>query len=120
MTATMQQNSRPMTVNIALGIFLISFGASVIPQLLRAHWNDLFIYIKFGSELIILFLPLWFIFRGKNWARWLLVVFALAGFCLSMRRLSQHEHSASWLVQYCLRNLVVVAALIALFLPSAN
>jgi hypothetical protein len=80
------------------------------------------VFVKFGFYLVILFLPLWFIFRGKNWARWLLVAFAFGGFCLSVPQLTQHfeSRSISWIATYGLRNVIVVGALIALFLPAAS
>ena len=119
---TTQQGSRPLAVNAALLILLLSFGESLTRQLLRAEWSNVLVCIKYGSMLTMLLLPLWFIFRGKNWARWLLVAFALAGFCLSLAsriRLFQDGPGSSVLV-YCVRNIIIWVALGALFLPSSS
>lgn len=122
MSTTTQRGSRPLAVNIALVILLINFGTSLVPRLAYAEWNDLFVRIKYGSEIIMLLLTLWFIFRGKNWARWLLLAVGIAEFCLSVPRVIQHfqNHSASRILTYCLRSLVDVVALVALFHPSTN
>jgi hypothetical protein len=89
---------------------------------LQGHWDSPLAYVKFGSEFILLLLPLWFIFRGRNWARWLQVSFAFGGFCVSLPQLIRHfeAHSVSWIATYCWRNMIVVGALIALFLPMSS
>ena len=122
MNTTTLRTPRPLAVNLALFVMLMSCGVSLAPSLIRADWSDLFVWIKYGAEFIILFLPLWFIFRGKNWARWLLVAFVYGGFCLSLPQLIQHfeSRSFSWIASYCLRNAIVVGALIALFLPIST
>jgi hypothetical protein len=70
----------------------------------------------------MLLLPLWFIFRGKNWARWLLLAVAIAGFCFSVQRVIRHfqDHSSSWILAYFLHTLVDAGALVALFHPSTK
>jgi hypothetical protein len=107
---------------MALVILLFSFAASLTPRLARAEWNDGFVWIKYGSMFIMLLLPLWFVFRGKNWARWLLVALALTGFCFRMPQLIQHlhEHSVGWIVSSRLYSLTEVVALVILFLPSSS
>jgi hypothetical protein len=122
MNTTMQRGSRPLAVNVALVLLLLSFGESLTPRLVRAEWSNVLVCIKYGSMLAMLFVPLWFIFRGKNWARWLLVAFALAGFCFSLPfriRLFQ-DGPVSSVVVYCVRNIIIWVALGALFLPSSS
>jgi hypothetical protein len=122
MNMTTQQSSRPVAVNLALFILLVSFAVSLIPQLVRADWTSFLVYIQLGSELVILAVPLWFISRGKNWARWLLVVFAVAGFCDRLPQLIRQfqEHSVWWVVNYRLLSLIEAVALVALFHPSTS
>src|SRR5271169_5472949 len=122
MNPTAHQTSRPLALRIALTLLVATIGTSLVRSALRADWNGPLVLVKFGSELIMLWVPLWFIFRGKNWARWLLVAYTFGGFCVSLPRLIEHLHShaSSWLLAYGLLNLVVVAALIGLFLPSST
>ncbi len=122
MNLSAQRGQRPLAVNLAVIILLASFGVSLAPRLARAEWNDLFVCVKYGSELIMLLLPLWFVFRGKNWARWLLVAVAFAGFCFRLPQLIRHfhEHSVWWVVTYRWLSLIDVVALVALFVPSSS
>jgi hypothetical protein len=107
---------------MALVFLLLTVGTSLVRSTAQVDWNSWLIYVKYVSELIILAVPLWFIFRGRNWARWLLVAYGVGGFCVSIPQLIQHfdGHSSRWLVSYGLRNLIVVVALVALFLPSSS
>ena len=111
-----------MAVNVALVLLLASFGESLTPRLFRAEWSDVLVWIKYGAMLSMMLVPLWFISRGRNWARWLLVAFALAGFCASLpSRIRLFEDGpVSSVVGYCVRNLIVWGALGALFLPSSS
>jgi len=122
MNPTAPRNARPLAVNMALVFFLLTIGTSLVRSAARADWNSWLVYVKYGGEFVILAVPLWFIFRGRNWARWLLVSYAVGGFCVSVPQLIQHfdGHSNRWLVSYGLRNLIGVVALIILFLRSSN
>jgi hypothetical protein len=122
MEVATRPESRPLAVKLALAVLLWRAGVAIIPRVLYGNWNSPLVDVKFGSEFAMLLLPLWFILRGRNWARWLLVAFAFGGFCVSLPRLMRHvdAHSVSWIVAYSWRNLLVVAALVALFLPKSN
>ena len=122
MNTSAQRGQRPLAVNLALIILLVSFGVSLTSRLARDEWNDLLVFVKYGSELIMGWLPLWFVFRGKNWARWLLVAFAFAGFCsrLSLLIWLFHEHSVWSVVTYRWHSLIEAVALVALFVPSSS
>ncbi len=122
MDVATRRESRPLAVNLALAILLCGAGVAITPPILYGNWNSPLVYVKFGSEFVMLLVPLWFIFRGRNWARWLLVAFAFGGFCISLPQLMRHfeAHSVSWMATYSWRNLIVVGALVALFLPKSN
>src|SRR5882672_10219741 len=108
MNTTTQRGSRPLAVNVALIILLVTFSVSLAPRLARADWSNYFVWIQYGFQLLMVFLSLWFIFRGKNWARWFLVVVAFAGFCDRLPQLIRqfHEHSVWWVVNHRLINLI--------------
>jgi hypothetical protein len=121
------QSSRPLTVKLALILLLINTGASFVEQVLRADWQSVdwsnpLHYIKWGSEVIMLLVPLWLVFRGINWARWALVVIALLGFCFTLPLLFRQfqAHSFPWIITYFQRNLINVLALVLLFLPQSS
>ncbi len=122
MNTSPKQRLRPLAVNLAVVLVLVTAGASLARTALRADWNFPLVYAKFVFELLMLALPLWFTWRGKNWARWLLVAFALGGLCLSVPGLIEHihTHAASWIVTYSWQNLIDVIALVLLFHPSAS
>ena len=127
METNLHKSSRPLAVNLALILLLINLGTALAQQAIGADWrgadwSNPLVYVKWGSELFMIAALLWFIFRGKNWARWLLVVFACAGLCFSVPQLIQDfgAHSLSWVVDYFQRNLISAVALIALFLPSSS
>jgi hypothetical protein len=72
--------SRPLAVKFALALFAANQATILVPDAIRGHWHSLIFYISFGTMLAMLFVPPWFVFRGKNWARWLMVAFWFAGF----------------------------------------
>ena len=108
-------------VNLALIIFLVRFGISLGPRLARAAVTDFSEFVACGAELIIL-IPLWFIFRGKNWARWVLVGLTLLGLCFGLPHLMREfgEHSIGWIVAHRWYIPIGVVVLVLLFLPSSN
>ena len=122
MNSSAHQRSRPPAIYIALLLLLAVVGTSLVGRAGQADWNNPLVYVKYGVELIMLGFPVWFIFGGRNWARWLLVAFALGGFCISVPQLTQHLNGGSsrWLWSYGLRNGIVVLALAALFVPSSS
>jgi len=121
------QSSRPLAVNLALILLLINTGTGFIEQLLdtdwqSADWSNPLHYIKWGSMVLMLLVPLWGIFRRKNWARWILVVLAVTGFCVSLPTLLQYfqAHSFSWVVSSMQRTLIDTVTLVLLFLPVSS
>ena len=108
-------------INLALIIMLVSFATSFGVLIARANLNDLSECVAYGMELILLFL-LWFIFRGRDWARWVLVALFFLGFTFRLPQLIQqfHEHSVGWVLAYRWHSLVEAVALAVLFLPSSN
>lgn len=106
---------RPLAVYASLIVLVSVIGASLTRHAIRGSWAN------FVIELVILGVPLLFIFLGKGWARWLLVLDAVGGWCSSVPIVKQHlwVHARSWLFTYALISLCVVAALVGLFLPAS-
>ena len=63
--------------------------------------------------ILVLFIPLWFLYRRKNWARWYFLIFA----CLSLATLFMNEKVTAASAAIVLVNAI---ATVALFLPSSD
>jgi hypothetical protein len=111
---------RPVAIWVALSVLFVAFGMSIVPRAMRADWNKPLVWVYFATEILMLAVPLVFVFLGREWARWLLAVYALGGLCLAVPLIIHHQHAASWLFTFGLENVVVLAALIGLFLPSST
>lgn len=122
MNGTLQPSSRPLGVKIALVILLIVIGSSFAPRLAHAKWSNHFLCMEYAFEVGIASFMTWFIFRGKNWARWFLVLVCVAGLCSSVPNVVKHIRQPSlwWILTYGAGNLVDVAILVALFHPSSS
>ena len=107
---------RPIAIWAALLGFFVMFGGSLVRAAMRADWNNSLVYIRFATEIIMVFVPLLFIFVGRGWARWLLAGYAFSGLILIVSKLNH----PSWSTAFWLKNAVVVGALIGLFLPSST
>jgi len=88
METTLNKNSRPLGVDLALILLVINLGTAFAEQVIGvdwrgADWSNPLHYVKWGSQVLMTVVPLWFIFCGKNWARWFLVLAACVGLCIS-------------------------------------
>src|SRR5262245_40830861 len=77
MNTSPSQTARPLSVQAALAVLVFVIGIDFVWSAARANWGILFTYLQFGIAIIMIGVPLLFVFRGKNWARWLLVVMAI-------------------------------------------
>jgi hypothetical protein len=117
--------SRPPAVKLALVILLVHIGSLYVLEGIRGNWDSFRFWIKMAMMAAMAFVPLWFVFRGRNWARWLLVGYAVAELCLIFgfdlpRLSSQHALTTAWIVSTCLHNAIDDLAAAALFLPSSS
>ena len=64
-------NSRPMAVKLALIFLALDAIEATIGGIFYGPWDMRIYYYNFGFGLVLDFVPLWFAFRRKNWARWL-------------------------------------------------
>ena len=122
MDTTRHQTPRPLVINLAITLLMVNVTIAHMQNALRADWSTLFPYIKFIMYVALFIVPLWFIWRGRNWARWLLVACAFGGLCVSFPGLIQHiqARSTSWVVTFCWRNLIDVIGLVLLFHPVSS
>jgi hypothetical protein len=114
---------RPMAVKVALILQALTTGESVVMSAIYAQWSNLFLDISFGLFVIVYALPLWFVFHGKNWARWFVAV--VTGFdtvfASSLVWFRYHQtFSTLGAVWFWLSYLLGIIAVIALFHPSSN
>ena len=122
MDITIYQKPRPLAVTLGLALFVANQAPNLVLDAIRGNWHSLYFYIILVVLLAVLFVPVWLIFRGNNWARWLLVAIFFVGFCAHLRSFinSHSSHSASWIALDFLKPFVDIVALTALFLPSSN
>ena len=113
------QNSRPITVKVASTCLLASVGLVVVKIVLGAHWENPLTYVAIPVVLSVPLLFVWFIFRGKNWARWIFLVLFALGLLLSIRDIQQ-PHSTVTLAFFFAQSVVQLVAAIALILPASN
>lgn len=74
-----RQNSPPFLVKLVVVYLAVSFGWGVVREIPHAEWQSVHFCIKFTVTLLIELIVTWFIFRGKNWARWALLVLFVVG-----------------------------------------
>jgi heme/copper-type cytochrome/quinol oxidase subunit 2 len=116
------RKSRPNAVKFAIIFMLIGFSWAIGRDMVDVQGNNLSAYIGIGIRLIIVLILFWFIFLGRNWARWLWAVLALAGLCLEISWIVQHNRtlSTTWIIEFSIHSLIYLFAFIALFKPSSN
>lgn len=113
---------RPLLVTLALALFVANQLPDFVLGALRGNYHSPYFYIIFVALLAVVFLPPWFIFHGKNWARWFLAAIFFAGFCASLYSFitSYPPNSALTFGLSILKTSVNIIALGALFLPPSN
>jgi hypothetical protein len=111
-----------MAVYVSLVVLVAIIGASLTRHAIGADWTNPLVCVQFVIELVMLGVPLFFVFLGKSWARWLLVLYALGGWCVAAPAVRQHLwlHAGSWLLTFTIVNVCIVAALVGLFLPAST
>jgi|SRR5208282_222557 hypothetical protein len=83
MDSIAHKDTRPVTVKFALILLALNTGDALVMSLIYAQWGNLSADISFVLFLILNILPLWFIFRRKNWARWFVAILTSGGVCYS-------------------------------------
>src|SRR5208282_2086511 len=95
---------------------------ALVMSLIYTPWGDLSADIFFVLFLMLNIPPLWFVFRRKNWARWLVAILTFGDVCYSpFFWVRNHQtFSALYTFWFWSIGLLEVIALIALFYPSSN
>ena len=121
MTITTNQNSRPVTVKIAVIFLLISIGIAIVQIAPRAHWSNPLAYVAFTLIIGLPLLFVWFIFQRKNWARWVFLIMFGLSTLLSFRSFHLlNGHPILTLLFFTHTTLQLVAAIALLLQPSNN
>ncbi len=122
MDTTAYRQRRPLVVTFGLAVFVANQVPDLVLDAIRGNWRSPYFYIIFVVLLAVVFVPVWFAFHGKNWARWLLVAVVFVGFGAHLFSfISSHStHSASWIALSFLKAFLNFLALVALFLSSSN
>jgi len=111
-----------MTVKIALTYLSLDCGVATVMGIYYGRWDVSFYYYMFGFGLVLDFVPLWFAFRRKNWARWFVVIYTVWNVCddpIWWNRYHQ-TYSTLQIVWFGLSDLLYIIAVVLLFHPSSN
>ncbi len=122
MERTLHQNSRPPAVTFAVILLAVSLAIGwAIIVAAGVNWANPMSYVVLAVMVGVPALLIWFIFQGKNWARW----FFLAQLALSLllspccfRRLE--TYSDLYVISFCLLLVLELAAAVALCLPRTR
>ena len=74
MNATTHRRSRPVAVTVAVILLAVSVTIGFTRVLVGAHVDKPAVYIVLALVVAVPYLIVWFIFCGKNWARWVLIL----------------------------------------------
>jgi len=119
MAIIINQNSRPITVKVAVIFLLVSIGVLFVKIAIGAHWDNPLTYVVVALIASVPLLFVWFIFRGKNWARWIFLILFAIGLLLSLPSIRQ-PHSTLNLAFFWTQSVLQLVAAIALILRPSN
>lgn len=108
---------------VTFAVILLVLGLTVrfIHVLSGAHIEKPLVYVVLGVVAAVPYLIIWFIFLGKNWARWLfLVVFGLALCSLSVRFQELLSLPAEEIGAYCAQLFLYTTAACALLSTTSG
>ncbi len=122
MDTTTYRQRRPLVVTLGLALFAANQVPDLMLDAIHGNWHSPYFYIIFFVLLGVVFVPVWFVFHGKNWARWLLVTIILVGFGAHLFSFinSHSVHSVSWIALSFLKSFINFVALVALFLSPSS
>jgi len=120
MSANPQRRARPMIVTFAVIILILGMTIRFVHVFSGAHVDKQGAYLFLAVLVGIPYLIIWFIFLGKNWARWVfLIVFGMALCSLSVRVQQLPSVSAEEMVTYGAQVLFCAIAAVALLSGTA-
>src|SRR6266699_3429233 len=103
MSANPQRPARPMIVTFAVILLTLGMTIRFIHVFSDAHVVTPVVYLVLALMIGVPYLVIWFIFLGKNWARWVfLVVFGMALCSLSVSVQRLLALPAQEIAVYCL------------------
>src|SRR5689334_15259791 len=120
MSANLQRSSRPMIVTFAVILISIGMTTRIFHVFSSAHVEKPAFYLALMTVVSIPYLIIWFIFLGKNWARWVFLVVFGFGLLSSLARVHQWGSlPVREIVVYCVQALLCAVAAVALLSTTA-
>ena len=120
MSANSQRSSRPTIVTFAVILLTLGMTIRFLHVFSGAHVGHLAALLFLAPVVAIPYLFIWFIFLGKNWARWVfLVMFGLAMCSLSVRVQRLLSLPAGDIAAYCAQVFLCAVAAISLLSSTA-
>lgn len=108
----------PRTVKLAVASLAVSYIAGLVRIAFTLHWSEpLAVLVYFAIAILVGWL-LWSIYRGKSWARWIIVAWIGIGTTGIPHFWARYGNGSFWWV--ALGQIVLqVSALILLLLPPS-
>jgi hypothetical protein len=122
MNALEKNKRRPPAVTLAVVTLAVIIAISLVRRIVRVQAHDLHFYFVLAVVFLLGTANLWFILRGRNWARWLLLASFFLGAAFKVPEFIQRVQSYSALqISLHIGALVIeLMVLFALFHPSAS
>ena len=120
--STTSRMSRPLVVTLAVIFLAIVCAIGLTRQILGARSYDFRVHVEFATTFLLEAVVCWFIFRGKNWARWALVAVFVLGAGLTLPRfIARVQHISPLRTGNFLVGMIAdLIVLFALFHPSSS
>jgi hypothetical protein len=120
MESIISRGPRPTRVKVAVALWGAGALLNLTVGAAQTDWHDWVMHPTFAVLVTLSLLLLWFLYQGKNWARWLLVALV----CYRLLMLMGHFHRMGGISGYdaasvALRLVLQVSAMFLLFSQSA-
>ena len=97
----------------------LSFALALITWVFTAKWQNPVVPVLMAVIICLMFLYCRAIYRGRSWARWLLLIGTALGLWVAPQTLA-HFNSQLEQIRYVVQAVLQVLAIVLLFLPESN
>jgi hypothetical protein len=113
-----QSTQRPLIVTIATICLAVQYAGGLVTWIFTAHWSNPLIPVVYAFVCLLVFFVLHSIYIGRNWVRWLVIIFGVIGL-LSLPSYWAHFTLTIERVRFIIQTVLQVVAIVLLLLPSS-